>query len=203
MIRATWSEGEIRSGKPSWGHSEAQNRRVGVIFWRCGAAMTETINGHPLLFTLQDAVSGRGFLAGITVHGSALMQLEDDKWWMYGVSPGAIAESGATPEEAFLHFRNRYKEVLFDIAGECSDFATFEAEVRGFFDAVDEEEKRHWDKALELVRANPLATPPQFKTFPRKTADDHPATIKVERLESKHRKFKPTDNVQDTLSKAA
>lgn len=165
--------------------------------------MNELICRHPLVFTLQDAIAGCGFLAGITVYGSALMQYEDGKWWMYGVRPGGIAESGDTPEEAFLHFRNRYKEVLFDIAEEANDFASFKAEVQGFFDAVDEEEQRRWNRALEIVRKNNSSIPKQFSDLPRKNADSYSQSIKVERLEDSKKEFKPTDNVQDTLSKAA
>lgn len=166
--------------------------------------MTEMIHRHPLLFTLQDAVAGCGFLAGITVYGKALMQLEnDDKWWMYGVCPGAIAESGKTPEEAFLHFRNRYKEVLFDIAGECKSFIDFKAQVESFFNAVDQEEERRWNEGLEIVRNNGSAIPKDFKNLPRKKAGTHHSGIKVERLERTQKQFKPTDNIQDTLIKAA
>jgi hypothetical protein len=69
------------------------------------------LNEHPLMITLRDAISGDGFLAGITLSGRALMRKEDDgKWWMYGVRPAALAESGTTVEEAFLHFRGRYQE---------------------------------------------------------------------------------------------
>lgn len=165
--------------------------------------MNEMINRHPLLFTLQDAVAGCGFLAGITVNGKALMQNEDGKWWMYGVCPGAIAESGTTPDEAFLRFRKRYKEVLFDIAEDCEDFSGFKKQVEDFFNAIDDEEQGLWNRALEIVRANNSSIPKQFKELPRKDANTHILGIEVERLESNHRQFKPADNVQDTLSKAA
>ena len=95
---------------------------------------------HPLLITLRDAISGDGFLVGITLSGRALMQKEDGKWWMYGVRPAAIAESGTTPQEAFQNFRTRYKEVLFDIAEEQRTFATFKKEVERFFYEPDHED---------------------------------------------------------------
>ena len=142
--------------------------------------MTELIHRHPLLFTLRDTIAGCGFLAGITVHGKALMQCEDDKWWMYGVCPGAIAESGIQRQkEAFLHFRNRYREVLFDIAEECQDFSGFKAEVETFFQAIDEEEEQRWQRALKIVRANKTSIPKQFKELPRKDASTHRTGIKI------------------------
>jgi hypothetical protein len=80
--------------------------------------LTETtvdLKDHPIMITLQDTISGNGFLAKITLSGRTLMRQEDDKWWMYGVRPAAIAESGCTVAEAFLRFRQAHKEVLFDI----------------------------------------------------------------------------------------
>src|SRR5437773_2171380 len=103
--------------------------------------MPETIQHYPLLFTFRDVISGDGFLAGITLSGRALMELEQDRWCIYGVRPGAIAESGITPQEAFLRFRNRYKEVLFDIAEEYRAFDKFKEEVEQFFYQPDQEEE--------------------------------------------------------------
>ena len=82
-------------------------------------------NNHPIMVTLRDVISGTDFLAGITLAGRALMRNEDGQWWMYGVRPAGIAESGGTIDEAFLRFRNRYKEVLFDLAEENKTFDSF------------------------------------------------------------------------------
>ena len=59
--------------------------------------MAESEDRYPLMFTYRDVISGDGFLAGITLSGRALMIKENDEWWMYGVRPGAIAETGKTP----------------------------------------------------------------------------------------------------------
>src|SRR5258708_4700165 len=88
---------------------------------------------HPLMFTLRDVISGTGFLAGVTLSGRALMVQEDGKWWMHGVRPAAIAESGETPPDASHRFRTRYREVLFDIASEQETFEGFRQEVERFF----------------------------------------------------------------------
>src|SRR5580704_701695 len=93
-----------------------------LINSECGAMMPD----YPVMFTVRDTVSGTGYLAGITLSGRAVMCLEDDgKWWMYGVRPGAIAETGNTPEEVFLRFRNTYKNLLFDLAEQSSTFEAF------------------------------------------------------------------------------
>ena len=75
---------------------------------------------HPIMLTLQDSISGNGFLARITMSGRALMRQEDGKWWMYGVRPAAIAASGDNIDEAFRQFRAAYWEILADMAQELS-----------------------------------------------------------------------------------
>lgn len=165
--------------------------------------MTEITN-HPLIFTLRETVSGNGFLAGITLSGRALMVKEDDgKWWMYGVRPGAIAESGDTPQEAFARFRNRYKETLFDIAEENRSFADFRTEIERFFYEADEEEEHRWEEALRIVRAAASPLPEPFCGLPRETPETRPSQITVEKLSGEGRRFMPSDNVQDCLYKAA
>jgi len=166
--------------------------------------MNELIHLHPLVFTLQDAVTGCGFLAGIVVTGKAVMEWEDGKWWMYGVCPGAIAGSGDTPNEAFVDFRNRYKEALFDMAEECTGFLVFQNAVKSFFDQEDVQERERWDNALKILRANETAVTEPFKKLPRMQPGDYTLGIRIDRLEKKTKsELKPANNIQDSLSKAA
>lgn len=152
------------------------------------------------MITLQDAISGDGFLAGITLSGRALMRKEDDeKWWMYGVHPAGIAESGTTIEETFLRFRNKYKETLFDIAQENRSFDTFKAEVERFFYEGDDDEQL-WEKALLAIRSGAIAPPAPFSNLPRESPESKPSQITVERLDRKDKRFVPSDNVTDTYS---
>src|SRR5271167_4643338 len=103
---------------------------------------TVALRDHPILITLQDTISGDGFLARITLSGRTLMRQEEDgKWWMYGVRPAAVAESGCTVDEAFLRFRQAHTEVLFDIAQESKNFDEFRAEVERFFNEGDIDEQ--------------------------------------------------------------
>lgn len=162
------------------------------------------ISHHPLLFTLRDAISGDGFLAGITLSGRGLMQKEDDgKWWMYGVRPAAIAESGTTPQETFLRFRNRYKEILFDIAQEQRSFDDFKKEVERFFYEADEQEERRWEDAFQAIRSANLAPPEPFSALPRQKPEENPSGIAVERLSGEGKRFMPSDNIPDIFTKAA
>lgn len=166
--------------------------------------MTDAVklNEHPIMITLRDVISGDGFLAGITLSGRALMRFEDGAWWMYGVRPAAIAESGETIEEAFSRFRNRYKEVLFDIAEESQTFDQFKASVEKFFYEadVDSEDERLWEEALKVVRNAKCAPPEPFDKLPREAAESKPTQITVELLNRADARFKPSDNITDTYS---
>jgi hypothetical protein len=172
-----------------------------------GDWMTQAVEllEHPMMITLQDAVAGNGFLAGVTLYGRALMRKEDDdKWWMYGVRPAAIAESGQTPEEAFLRFRSVYKETLLDIAQDAATFEIFNAQVNRFFDEpdTDDEDARLWEQALAAIRADNIAPPEPFQKLPRESPESNPSKIEIERLDRK-RRFTPKDNVSNSFARAA
>jgi len=108
---------------------------------------------YPIMFTWRDVVSGNGYLAGVTLSGTALMTKEDDgKWWAYGVRPGAIADFGETPQEALNKFHERYKMVLYDFAGEALHFERFKNEVEKFYNQPDQEEEDRWLQAVLAIR---------------------------------------------------
>ena len=165
--------------------------------------MSESVHLHPLVFTLQDVVTGCGFLAGIVVTGKAVMAHEDGKWWMYGVCPGGLAGSGASPNEAFIDFRTRYKEALFDLAEECKGFVRFQAAVKDFY-SEDKHEGARWDEALRILRENEHCVSEPFKKLPRKKPGEYELRIQIDRLETKPpAQLKPANNIQDSLAKAA
>jgi hypothetical protein len=160
---------------------------------------------HPIMITLQDAVSGDGFLARVTMSGRALMRFEDDgKWWMYGVRPAGIAESGTSIEETFLRFRNRYKEILLDMAQEGETFENFKVEVERFFNEadVDDEDARLWENALAAIRNDCMIPPEPFSKLKRESPETKPSQISVERMDQEGRRFMPSDNVKDTYTLA-
>ena len=107
--------------------------------------MSKSIH-YPLLFTYKDCIAGNGFLAAVMVSGRALMLNEEGEWWMYGVQPAAIADNGETPQVAALHFRERYKTVLFDFAAEASGFDGFKSAVERFFNQTEDEIAASWQK---------------------------------------------------------
>jgi hypothetical protein len=160
---------------------------------------------HPLMVTLQDSITGNGFVARITLSGRALMRLEDDgKWWMYGVRPAGIAASGENIEDAFLRFRGRYKDILFDIAQESASFEVFETEVERFFNEADadNEDERLWEAAFTAVRSAACTPPAPFSNLPRRSPETHPSFIKVERVDAKSKDIRlmASDNVPDTYA---
>lgn len=154
---------------------------------------------YPIMFTLRDAVSGNGFLAGVTITGRALMTREaDEKWWVYGVRPGAIAENGSTPEEAFLRFRNRYKSVLFDIAETSLNYEAFREAVDGFYFQDDAEEEARWQAAFAVIRSGEFVPEDEFfGKLPKERPETRPTQIQVAHLDAQARRYTPTDNVPD------
>jgi hypothetical protein len=153
------------------------------------------LKNHPILITLQDTISGEGFLARITVSGRTLMRQEDDgKWWMYGVRPAAIAESGGTIDEAFLRFRQAHTQVVLDMVQESKNFDEFRSEVERFFNEGDIDEQV-WEEALKVVRDGHIAPPEPFSKLPRQSPDLRPPRIEVERLDGKITPFTARDNV--------
>lgn len=170
------------------------------------------LKDHPIMITLQDSLSGNGFLARITMSGRTLVRHEDDgRWWMYGVRPAAIAASGENIDEAFRHFRASYWEILADMVRESATFEVFDAQVRRFFEEndSDNEDERAWEAALASVRGSACQPPAPFSNLPRQSPDQNPSFIKVERVDAKANDIRlaPSENVPDvyayTLPKAA
>ena len=158
--------------------------------------MPENIH-YPLLLTFRDAISGNGFLAGVTLYGRALMVSEDDKWWMYGVRPGSIVESGNTPQETFSSFRERFRLTMFDIAEESANFEEFRASVESFYAQPDSFEENRWEEAFKAIRTGSVSPEAPFSNLKKMTPEAAPTGISVQRLDSE-RRFSATDNVSDT-----
>lgn len=159
---------------------------------------------YPLMFTFRDAVSGEGFLAGVTITGRALMVPEEDgSWWLYGVRPGAIAEGGKAPEEAYLKFRNTYKAALFDAAAESPTYDAFRRQVEAFFYQPDNQEETRWETAFRAMREGRSPAEGPLSSLPRQDPQTRPAQISVTRLDCVgEQRYVPSDNVPDTYSLA-
>ncbi len=130
---------------------------------------------YPLLCGFQELVMGNGFLSSVSAYGRALGVQEDDRgFWIYGVNPGAIAESGTTLREAHAKLLRSFHAYLIDVAKEALDFAAFKREVERFFGESDEESHREWLEAVALVRAKKV----EIEDLPKDSADK-PVWIRV------------------------
>jgi len=110
---------------------------------------------YPILFGFRDLVAGPGFVAGVATEGRALLvdEGQENGFWMYGVNPGGVAGTGSTPGDTQADFRQRYKSVLFDIAGASTSFETFRQSIEQFFQETNKPTAAEWDAAVEDVRA--------------------------------------------------
>lgn len=155
------------------------------------------------MFTVRDTVAGNGFLGAVTLSGRAVIFLdnEDGRWWVYGVRPGAIAETGTTPEEAFLRFRNTYKNLLFDFAAEAAHYEAFREAVESFYYQKDQEEENRWQSAFMAIRTGDVKPDERFlANLPKEAPETRPTGIVVERLDAQNARYNPTDNVPDYCS---
>ncbi|MBZ5538084.1 MAG: hypothetical protein LAO31_19190 [Acidobacteriia bacterium] len=109
-----------------------------------------------------------------------------------------------TPEEAYLRFRNRYREVLYDVASESKDFDSFRDEVNRFYQEPDSKEEERWEKAVEEIRTDAVTIEKPFSDLRKEAPETRPSAMSVMRLDVDQR-FQASDNVLDTfvLAKAA
>lgn len=146
-----------------------------------------TLQRFPLYCDFREVVVGMGFAAGVEVHARVIAEQEKAGWWVYGVTPAAIADSGATLAEAVTNFRWRLKAVLFDFAHDSKDVEAFRALVSRFFKETDGATEREWDEARAAVRAGRVDMPGIHKERANRDAG-----VRVVLL-----KFRPTENVLD------
>lgn len=107
---------------------------------------------YPLFLTYQSPIIGNGFVAEITARAQLLATQEEDGWWLYGVHPGGIAESGDTLDQAHLEMRESLRLVFADFATEADTFDAFKSRVEKFFEVTDETTVAEWKDALAAIR---------------------------------------------------
>ncbi len=150
--------------------------------------MTTTIQKYPLLFWFNEPIIGRKFVAKVQLQGRAIAEDEDDDgWWIYGVTPGALADTGATLNEAMAAFRQRLRTVIVDFASEAPDFASFKQHVLAFIQATDDDAQQEWEVARNAVREKGI----KLEGLQRETAAGLPSSEVVQL------NLEPSDNVLD------
>lgn len=108
---------------------------------------------YPLYIGFKDVVFGKGFVAGVRFQGRVTACMEYGATWLYGVSPGSLAESGSDLKTAHKNFRTSVLGALFDIAEEANSFAQFMQRTHEFFYATDADAVSEWEAARQVVRS--------------------------------------------------
>ncbi|MFZ4738017.1 MAG: hypothetical protein ACOYM9_18820 [Bradymonadia bacterium] len=98
-------------------------------------------------------VIGNQFVSAVLVDGRVTAELAEGEVWLYGVYPGAIAETGADLPSAFANLREAIRKVLIDFATQRPDFADFRTEVERFFHETSPDSVAEWDEARLQIRA--------------------------------------------------
>jgi hypothetical protein len=132
--------------------------------------MSQKSVAYPIIFTINDVVATSSALIDVRACGRALMAEEDGAWWLFGVEPGGIADSGASPQEAFLRFTETFKKALCEIAEDAGNFERFEVAARAFFTEADGVEADRWRTAVATLRAG-AQVPAPFSTLPIQPAE--------------------------------
>lgn len=159
---------------------------------------------YPLIFGFRDVVAGQGFLAGVDVQGFALLEREDDAWWMTGVQPAGIVDYGATEAEAYSEFRNTFREVLFGIAAEAASFEVFRAQVAELFDQAEPRAFQRWLDARMAIRQGMTPEGEYLSGLPRDVRDNVVPKLQLGRLDQQPSEaFTPQENASDRLQAAA
>lgn len=113
---------------------------------------------YPIIFGLRDVVQGEGYIAGVAVHGRALLHDEDDGHvWVEGVNPGGFTGTGHSPTEALEDFRKAYTSILYDIALDVTSFKEFQEEVEALFANAGDLPQREWEEAVNDVRTGKVS----------------------------------------------
>lgn len=133
---------------------------------------------YPLLFGYHDLVAGEHFVAGVSINGRGLLVQEEEGWWLYGVNPGVLAASGDSREEAILNFRQTWRAILYDLAGDGGDFATFQREVEEVFRQTNRPNEELWQTAAEEISAGR----PDAHWLPTRKASEQPLRVAVDEV---------------------
>jgi hypothetical protein len=114
----------------------------------------ETTMNYPLFLKFTGTTLGRGFVAKIEFDGRLLgVKSDDDHWWLHGVNPSAIAEQGASLDEANERLRDALRESLAWFASQAEDFEAFQTYVERFVKTTNEDYLAEWNTAVQRVRA--------------------------------------------------
>lgn len=132
------------------------------------------MNGYPLIFKFNEVIFFKKFkikeyIAMVNSIGQALLVKEDDKYWIYGVQPGGMAESGRTVKEALHNFKIAFRNVLSDIEEDSNSFQNFRSQVDAFFNDIDKEELSRWEEARKEIKAGKISISEDISVLKKET----------------------------------
>lgn len=127
--------------------------------------------GIPLLLTIEGRVSTTAFIARVRAECQVLISGECGEWSWYGFFPGSIAAGGGqTVAQGQENFKQRFFEVVGDIADESASFDEFRDSVIAFMRDRNDGLLPEWSAAVEAVRLGDT----KVAGFEKKTAPAMP-----------------------------
>ena len=129
----------------------------------------------PLIFNYKGTIIGKGFLAEVMIRARVLARLEDDKIWVDGVHPGAIAVGAPSLPETQPKLMSTLDKLFIDFANEADSFDDFRAAIVRFVEQSDLDTEREWEDARANVRAGTVPVP---ENLPREKTEA-PFTVNV------------------------
>ncbi len=102
-----------------------------------------------LVFKYSISVEVHGVNTLIELVGTATLQSHRDgdgrqRWWIYGVHPGAIAATGLDFDSAKEDLRRNLTGMFRDLAGEYTSIETYREAASEFLSATDPDSEREW-----------------------------------------------------------
>lgn len=118
----------------------------------------------PLCFNYSGNIIGAGYIARVEFCGRMLAVPESQGVWIYGVTPGALAASAPTLDDATAEMRDTITKVLVDFSSEARTFDEFHAGVVEFFNSEDQRDE--WEVAVGDVTSGKTPVPNGMRRRP-------------------------------------
>ena len=121
----------------------------------------------PLLFKLNERVSGKDFDVHVAMRGRLLATIDPGTGAcaIDGVYPGALFAQGSNLDEANDAMQSTISDLLKDIMTSSDSLEEFRAQVQDFMQTTDEVTVAAWKGALNKVRSGQTEGAPALRSF--------------------------------------
>ena len=141
---------------------------------------------YPLLFRFRTSVLGEGWVAGVELHGGAVVTKEaSGEYVAHGLKPGGVAGVGSTLIEAYQSYKEDVQVILYDMAG-SEPFDAFRDKVLRFFDSADAWGEAKFEEGRQMVVAGRVESSLSLEPNP-----EHRASVVELELRSKNNPVLP------------